>query len=105
MKLVLKNKTEYNVADVSTENSIIFVLDTFAEIDNIKPKLTEDNFKGATLGENRLEYVVPQTLEVKANLADETYVLTVACHKKNDVEILKEQMGEVQDAIAELAEV
>lgn len=102
MKLTLRNKKQYEVTDSSIKTAIVLILPNYGEIDKITPNLTEDNFKGATLGDEILENVVPMSIAVSGNLSEENITVTVSCRVKSDVELLQSQVTELQEIVADL---
>jgi hypothetical protein len=101
MKLTLRNKTKYDVSDTSTKYSIVFVVTKYSELDKIKPNLTEDNFKGAMLGEERLENIIPKHMVIDDSF-EENIVMAVKCEEKPAVDVLAEQVAELQEVVADL---
>lgn len=102
-KLILANGTEIQFALGSTISDLIGVYPTFAEADAVRGLLTDENLKGATFNGEVLENVVRYDLSVNTYKDGEN--LEVHFHNilKSDVEIMKEQITELQEALAEIA--
>lgn len=104
MKLILRDKTTLEVADTSTKESMLMVLGSYEELDAVRPKLTAENFKGATLGEETLENYAPTGLLVSDDLMGVNIVATITAKELPLLERLTGQVQELQETVAELLE-
>ena len=102
MKLVLNDQTEIVLADESTALDCVTVLNSFAEIDDLREKFTEDNVNGATLNGVVLENIVPVGLKAEA-AHDGGVTVHFVSRKKTYEEIIDEQLSELREALMEIA--
>ena len=100
--LTLNNETTFNFTDESTILSLVTVLDTFAEVDEMREALTEENLAGATFDGETVENIVPVVCYGRAEV-DGKVVVTFSNRVKTEVEIMSEQITELQEAMAEIA--
>lgn len=103
MKLVLNDKTDIEVTDDSTFSSINVIADNFEFFDTVADKITVENLKHVTLGEQKLDNLIPVSLTVTGGInGAEIHAVIVTRMPKNE-EIMQEQIYELQNAMAELA--
>lgn len=103
MILKLKDGTQWNVADTSTKTAFYIVENNYSSIDSLAEKFTAENLKGAILGEETLENIVPVSISTTQNI-DEAVVITLNCREKTEIEILTEKINDTDNAVMELAE-
>lgn len=94
--------TTYDFTDSSTVLDCVAVVKTFAEIDTIRAKFTEDNVKGATFDGASAQHLVP--VSVKAWTDCENIVAHFISRVKTQDEINAEQISELQEALATITE-
>lgn len=100
--LVFRDKTSVNFTDTSTIADCVAVFNSFAEVDNIAAKFTEENLIGATFDGVRLENILP--VSVSAAEDGDKIVAHFTTKNKSQETILEEKLSEVQGAITDLAE-
>lgn len=88
--------------DGSTALDCVAVVQTFAELDAIREKLTEDNLKGATFDGSAVQYLVP--VSAMAETDGENVVAHFLNRVKGLDEINAEQISELQEAMATIVE-
>lgn len=97
-----KDGKTYGFTDSSTVLDCVAVVKTFAELDAIREEFTEDNLKGAMFDGAVAQHLVPVSVRAKTDGAN------VVAHFFNRVkaqdEINAEQISELQEALAEIAE-
>ena len=94
--------TTYDFTDSSTALDCVAVMQTFAELDAILEKFTEDNLKGATFDGVSVQHLVP--VSAKAETDGENVVAHFANRVKGQDEINAEQISELQKAVAGIVE-
>lgn len=97
-----KDGTTYDFTDSSTMLDCVAVVKTFAELDAISAKFTEDNLKGAEFDGTVVQHLV--TVSVKAETDGENVVAHFTNRIKAQDEINAEQISELQEAFASIAE-
>ena len=102
--LVFKNGDSVEFTDESTITNLVTVLNSYSEIDPIIAEFTPANLVGAEFDGTPILNVLPVSMSATSSYNDEAIVVTFVNRYKTDVELLQEQMIEVQEAIAELAE-
>lgn len=103
MKLVLTDKTEIEVTDDSTFSSLNFTAKKFAEIDAIAGKITTENLKHVTIGEQKLDNLIPVSLTVTGGINGAEIHAVIVTRMPTNEEIMQEQIFELQNAMAEMA--
>lgn len=98
--LTLNNGTRIEVQETSTPNSIV-VQGAITEIDNALSEITTDNLKNADL--NGTTLVNKVYTGFSGTCEDGLYTVTFALRDKTDMEVMREEISEVQDALIELA--
>lgn len=88
--------------DSSTALDCVAVVQTFAELDAIREKFTEDNLKGAEFDGSPAQHLVP--VSVMAETDGENVVAHFISRVKSMDEINAEQISELQEALAAIAE-
>ena len=88
--------------DGSTALDCVAVVATFAELDALRAEFTEDNLKGAEFDGAVAQHLVP--VSVKAETDGENIVAHFTNRVKEQDEINAEQISEIQEAIASIAE-
>lgn len=101
-KLILADGTEIQFAAGSTIRELIGVYSSFAEVDAVRALLTDENLKGATFNGEVVENVIRYDLSVTTYKDGENLEVHFRNMIKNDVDILKEQVTELQKALAEI---
>lgn len=103
--LVFKNGQTEEFTDDSTITNLRTVVNSYAAIDAMQANFYTENMVGATFDGEPIENIVP-VRTVASNLLGEENAIEVNFQNryKTDIEILQEQMTEVQEAIAELAQ-
>lgn len=94
--------TTYDFTQSSTVLDCVVVVKTFAEIDAIRAKFTEDNVKGATFDGAAAQHLVP--VSVRAETDGENVVAHFFSRVKTQDEINAEQISELQEALAAITE-
>ena len=94
--------TTYDFTDSSTVLDCVAVVKTFAELDAIRAKFTEDNLKGAEFDGHTAQHLVP--VSVKAETDGENVVAHFTSRVKTQDEINAEQISELQEALAAITE-
>ena len=103
--LVFKNGDREEFTDNSTITNLFTVVTSYAQIDAMQANFTTDNMIGATFDGEPIENIVPVTTVATNDYGNETNITVNFQNRyKTDVELLQEQMVEVQEAIAELAQ-
>ena len=103
--LVFKNGDTEEFTDNSTITNLFCVVNSYAAIDAMQANFTTENMIGATFDGEPIENIVPVTTVATNQYGEEnTIVVNFQNRYKTDVELLQEQMIEVQEAIAELAQ-
>jgi hypothetical protein len=104
--LVFKNGSTEEFTDDSTITNLFAVVNNYAAIDTMQANFFTENFVGATFDGEPIENIVPVTTVASNTLGGEgnTILVNFQNRYKTDVELLQEQMVEVQEAIAELAQ-
>nr|DAL45620.1 MAG TPA_asm: hypothetical protein [Caudoviricetes sp.] len=100
--LKFTNGTTYDFTDSSTVLDCVAVVKTFAELDAIRAKFTEDNLKGVTFDGAAVQHLVP--VSVKAETDGENVVAHFTSRVKGQDEINAEQISELQEALASITE-
>ena len=103
--LVFRNGDREEFTDNSTITNLFCVVNDYAAIDAMQANFTTENMIGAQFDGEPIENIVPITT-VASNTYGNENAITVNFQNryKTDVELLQEQMIEVQEAIAELAQ-
>ena len=103
--LVFKNGQTEEFTDESTITNLFTIVNSYAAIDAMQANFTTENMVGAEFDGEPIENIVPVTTVATNQFGEEsTIVVNFQNRYKTDVEILQEQMTEVQEAIAELAQ-
>ena len=103
--LVFRDGTTEEFTDNSTITNLYTVVNSYAAIDAMQAKFYTENMIGATFDGEPIENIVPVTTVATNQFGQEnTIVVNFQNRYKTDIEILQEQMTEVQEAIAELAQ-
>lgn len=97
-----KDGKTYGFTDSSTVLDCVAVVKTFAELDAIREEFTEDNLKGAMFGGSAAQHLVP--VSVRAETDGENVVAHFFSRVKTQDEINAEQISELQEALAAIAE-
>lgn len=98
--LEFSNGVSKEFADTSTISDCITVLTTFADIDAIRALFTESNFRGAKFDGKLVENIVPVKVTAEAE-NDGNVTVHFITRVKTDMEIVKEQITELQEAMVE----
>ena len=101
-KLIFKDGTEVLFTDESTITNCVTVLNSFAEVDAIRAKFTQENLVGATFADEPVVDIIPVSASANASVGGNVSV-TFTNRAKTREEILEEQINELQIAIMELA--
>ena len=88
--------------DSSTVLDCVAVVKTFAELDAISAKFTEDNLRGAEFDGAAAQHLAP--VSVKAETDGENVVAHFFNRVKTQDEINAEQISELQEALAAITE-
>lgn len=100
-----KDGKTYDFTDSSTVLDCVAVVKTFAELDAISAKFTEDNLKGAEFDGAAVQHLVPVSVKaVKAKTDGANVVAHFFNRVKTQDEINAEQISELQEALAAIAE-
>ena len=103
--LVFKNGATEEFTDESTITNLFCVVDDYSDIDAMQANFTPENMVGATFDGEPIENIVPVTTVATNTYGNENAIVVNFQNRyKTEVELLQEQMIEVQEAIAELAE-
>lgn len=97
-----KNGKTYDFTDSSTALDCVAVVKAFAELDAIRAEFTTDNLKGAEFDGVVVQHLVP--VSVSAETDGENVVAHFASRAKSQDEINAEQISELQEALAAIAE-
>lgn len=100
--LTLSDGTEIQFAAGSTIEHLIGVYATFAEADAVRSKLTEENLTGATFDGEVLVGVTRYNLSVNSYHDGENLEVHFFNVVKTDIDIIKDQITELQEALAEI---
>lgn len=98
--LTLNNGTKIEVAETSTPSAIV-VQGAITEIDNALSEITTDNLKNADL--NGTTLVNKVYTGFTGEREEDVYTVTFNLRDKTDMEVMREEISEVQDALIELA--
>lgn len=97
--------TTYDFTDLSTALDCVAVVQTFAELDAISAKFTEDNLKGAEFDGAAVQHLAPVSVKaVKAKTDGANVVAHFTNRVKGQDEINAEQISELQEAMATIVE-
>lgn len=104
--LVFKNGNTEEFTDNSTIENLYTVVSNYAAIDAMQANFFTENMVGATFDGEPIETIIPVETHASNILGGEgnTIMVNFINRHKTEVEILQEQMTEVQEAIAELAQ-
>lgn len=97
-----KDGKTYGFTDSSTVLDCVAVVKTFAELDAIGAEFTEDNLKGAEFDGAAVQNLAP--VSVKAETEGGNVVAHFTSRVKGLDEINAEQITELQEALAAIAE-
>ena len=100
--LVFRNGDREEFTDNSTITNLFTVVANYATIDAMQAQFYTENMVGATFDGEPIENIVPVTT-VATNELNGNITVNFQNRYKTEVELLQEQMVEVQEAIAELA--
>lgn len=98
--LVFSNGVSKEFTDTSTISDCVTVLSNCADIDAIRALFTADNLKGATFDGKIVENIVPVKVTAEAE-TDGNVTVHFLTRSKTDMEIVKEQITELQEAMVE----
>lgn len=101
-KMKFKDGKTIDFTDSSTALDCVAVVKTFAELDAIRVEFTENNVKGATFDGVSVGHIVP--VSVRAETDGENVVAHFTSREKSLDEINAEQISELQEALAAIAE-
>lgn len=101
--LIFKNGNTEEFTDNSTITNLFTVVSHYADIDAMQANFTPENLVGATFEGEPILNVIPVTT-IATNELNGNITVNFQNRYKTDVELLQEQMIEVQEAIAELAQ-
>ena len=96
--LVLKDHTELAFTDESTIEKLVTVYESFAEVDPLLAKITDDNLSVATFDGKPVENVVHVRIYAEADGVGNV-IVTCENRYKTDIELLQEAQSEMEDAI------
>ncbi len=103
--LVFRNGDREEFTDNSTITNLFTVVSSYAAIDAMQANFTTENMIGAEFDGEPIENIIPVTTVATNEFGNEgNIVVNFQNRYKTDIELLQEQMIEVQEAIAELAE-
>lgn len=97
-----KDGKTIDFTDGSTALDCVAVVQAFAELDAIRAEFTEENMKGATFDGAAVQHLAP--VSAKAETDGENVVAHFTSRVKEQVEINAEQISELQEALAAIAE-
>lgn len=99
--LEFANGVSKEFTDTSTIQDCVTVLTSYADIDAIRALFTEANLKGgATFDGQTVENIVPVKVTAEAE-TDGNVTVHFLTRAKTDMEIVKEQITELQEAMVE----
>ena len=101
--LILSDGTELQFAVGSTKEHLIGVYTSFEEADAVRVLLTDENLKGASFDGEILDNVLRYDLAVNSYKDGENLEVHFRNILKSDFDIMKEQITELQEALAEIA--
>ncbi len=104
MNLELKNGTVVEVEHGSTILHFFKNVESFNEVEDLAKQLTEENLSGAKLMEDgalfeNLDAVIPESVEVRKDLAQGAITVHVYAREKTELELLKEQLKAVSNGV------
>lgn len=103
--LVFRNGDREEFTDNSTITNLFTVVSSYAAIDAMQANFTTENMIGAEFDGEPIENIIPVTTVATNEFGNEGNIIVNFQNRyKTDIELLQEQMVEVQEAIAELAE-
>lgn len=103
--LVFKNGEREEFTDNSTITNLFTVVNSYAQIDAMQANFTTENMIGAEFDGEPIENIVPVKTVASNDFGGEDQILVNFQNRyKTEIELLQEQMVEVQEAIAELAQ-
>jgi phage terminase large subunit-like protein len=91
--------TELSFTEDSTELDCATVVSTFADLDSIKTKFTDENINGGTFDGESVENVVFSGITATCD-ADGNITAHFTSREKSREEVLEEQVAELQATIA-----
>lgn len=100
--LKLKDGYEITGTDGSTVYDLTIVLPNFAQIDTIRPHITDENYQGATFNDEVVENVVPVSINVNTSETAGNITVHITARDLTDIEIIKieqELQNEALDAL------
>ena len=95
--------TQIQFAAGSTITDLIGVYESFAEIDSVRAKLTEQNLRGVTFNDKVYENLTPYQIDIHNVTPDGKIETHFRLSAKGAIDILNDQIVEIQEALAEIA--
>lgn len=95
--------TEIEFAVGSKITDLIGIYDTFAEVDSVWAKMTEENLKGATFNGVAYENLAPAQVDFPSVAPLGKIEAHFRLSARSAIEILNEQIAELQQALADIA--
>ena len=103
--LVFKNGQTEEFTDESTITNVTTVLSSYAALDAMLANFYTENFVGATFDGEPIENIIPVDVHASNSYGQEhTIVVNFINRYKTDIELLQDQVVELQEAVAELAQ-
>jgi len=103
--LVFKNGATEEFTDDSTITNLFTVVENYAAIDAMQANFYTENMVGATFDGTPIDNIVPVQTVASNTLGNENAILVNFQNRyKTDIELLNEQVTELQEAVAQLAE-
>lgn len=100
--LVLSNGSSYEFTDDSHITHLVTDVNSFTLVDAIVANITEENLAGATFDGVVVENMIPETCTAKSDLKGSVTV-TIITRSKTEIEMMKNEITELQEALAEIA--
>ena len=99
--LTLSNGKSYDFTDNSHITRLVKEVEAFSEIDEIAADMTEENLSGATFDGDPVENCIP--VSCTAEQTEGTITVGFVNRFKTETEIMKDEITELQEALAEIA--
>lgn len=100
MKIIkLANKKIYQALDHSTMEEVCIAFSSLSEVEEARQQFTEENLKRVLFDQKEYLYVKP--ISITVNIVGKQ--ITAIFHQEitNEIELLKMQVAELQEALAE----
>lgn len=101
-KLIFADGSAIQFAAGSSIHDFIGVYSSFAEVDDVRTRMTERNLKGATFNGETIDNIIPDHIKIIDAKYSENIEVHFICQERSTIEILQDQITELQKALAEI---